>query len=80
MRVTAELKHREIPLYTDGNHATLEGSYMAAAVILRAILQKPLSTETVWRPWNLSEVNAKTLLEVANTVTLISPEEKLAPH
>ncbi len=78
--VTAELKHREIPLYTDGNHATLEGSYMAAAVILRAILQKPLTTEKVWRPWNLTEDNAKTLLEVANTVTLVSPEENLAPR
>lgn len=78
--VTAELKHKEIPLYTDGNHATLEGSYMAAAVILRAILQKPLSTEKVWRPWNLSEDDAKTLLEVANTVNLVSSEESLVPR
>ncbi len=71
--VTAQLKHKDIRLYTDGNHASVEGSYLAAAVVLRAILQGPLDTTQIWRPQGLAHGRAVKLLEVANTVTLGTP-------
>lgn len=71
--VTAQLKHKDIRLYTDGNHASLEGSYLAAAVVLRAILQGPLDTAQIWRPQGLAHNRAVKLLDVANTVTLNAP-------
>lgn len=71
--VTSQLRHDDVRLYTDGNHASLEGSYLAAAVILRSILQAPLDTSRVWTPLKLRQRTAIDLLEVANTVSLVSP-------
>lgn len=68
--VLVQSRHPELKLYMDGNHTTIAGAYLAAAVVLRSILQKPLQGNPPWVPEGLSGEDAKRLLDVANSIPM----------
>ncbi len=68
--VLVQSRHPELKLYTDGNHTTVAGAYLAAAVVLRSILQQPLAGNPPWVPEGLSGEDAQRLLDAANSILM----------
>ena len=70
--VLAQSRYPDLKLYTDGNHTTVAGAYLAAAVVLRSILQQPINGNPPWVPEGLSDQDAGRLLEVANAIPMVT--------